>query len=241
MHPTLAGLYPFILGSPARCTFLSYLCLYICLGSPARSRLSRSAVALTMTDTLEEAKAALAKSKDDMMLYYNCKNERMHLEPLPVPFAFVFFFSFLFAFFPGRGAGLASSSSSSFSLAVSVLLRLFTVWSVFDRPRLRFARFDLGGEAVVAGLLPRVLDLSLRSAIEDVLVGLFRKGGSRGDAVVVGEKEERNEQMLTWQRVFGARCLPRFDCYDFDRFSLYRRDRIQSVSDNAQASVQGAS
>ena len=26
-----------------------------------------------MTDTLEEAKAALAKSKDDMMLYYNQK------------------------------------------------------------------------------------------------------------------------------------------------------------------------
>jgi len=49
MHPTLAGLYPFLLGSPARCTFLSYLCLYICLGSPARSRLSCSAVALTET------------------------------------------------------------------------------------------------------------------------------------------------------------------------------------------------
>jgi len=48
MHPTLAGLYPFLLGSPARCTFLSYLCLYICLGSPARSRLSCSAVALTI-------------------------------------------------------------------------------------------------------------------------------------------------------------------------------------------------
>ena len=31
----------FLLGSPARCAFLSYLCLYICLGSPARSRLSR--------------------------------------------------------------------------------------------------------------------------------------------------------------------------------------------------------
>jgi len=46
-HPTLAGLYPFLLGSPARCAFLLYLCLYICLGSPARSRLSRSAVALT--------------------------------------------------------------------------------------------------------------------------------------------------------------------------------------------------
>ena len=30
-------------------------------------------------------------------------------------------------------------------------------------------------------------------------------------------------------------------CYDFDRFRLYSRDRIQSVSDNAQASVQGAS
>jgi len=30
-------------------------------------------------------------------------------------------------------------------------------------------------------------------------------------------------------------------CYDFDRFSLYRCDQIQSVSDNAQASVQGAS
>jgi len=42
MHPTVAGFYPFLLGSPARCTFLSYLCLYICLGSPARSQLSRS-------------------------------------------------------------------------------------------------------------------------------------------------------------------------------------------------------
>jgi len=48
MHPTLAGFYPFLLGSPARCAFQSYLCLYICLGSPARSRLSRSAVALTL-------------------------------------------------------------------------------------------------------------------------------------------------------------------------------------------------
>jgi len=40
MHPTLAKFYPFLLGSPARCAFLSYLYLYICLGSPARSRLS---------------------------------------------------------------------------------------------------------------------------------------------------------------------------------------------------------
>jgi len=47
MHPTLARLYPFLLGSPARCAFLSYLCLYVYLGSPARSRLSRSTVALT--------------------------------------------------------------------------------------------------------------------------------------------------------------------------------------------------
>jgi len=47
MHPTLAGLYPFLLGSPARCAFLLYLCLYIYLGSPARSRLSRSTVVLT--------------------------------------------------------------------------------------------------------------------------------------------------------------------------------------------------
>ena len=38
----------FLLGSPARCAFLLYLCLYICLGSPARSRLSHSAVALTV-------------------------------------------------------------------------------------------------------------------------------------------------------------------------------------------------
>jgi len=30
-------------------------------------------------------------------------------------------------------------------------------------------------------------------------------------------------------------------CYDFDRFRLYSRDRSQSVSDNAQACVQGAS
>ena len=29
--------------------------------------------------------------------------------------------------------------------------------------------------------------------------------------------------------------------YNFDRFRLYSHDRIQSVSDNAQASVQGAS
>jgi len=43
MHPTLAGLYPFLLGSPARCTFLLYfMFIYICLGSPARSRLSSS-------------------------------------------------------------------------------------------------------------------------------------------------------------------------------------------------------
>jgi len=42
MHPTLAGFYPFLLGSPARCAFLLYLCLYICLGSPARYQLSRS-------------------------------------------------------------------------------------------------------------------------------------------------------------------------------------------------------
>jgi len=47
MHPTLAGLHPFLLGSPARCAFLSYLSLYIYLGSPARSQPSRSAVALT--------------------------------------------------------------------------------------------------------------------------------------------------------------------------------------------------
>jgi len=52
MHPTLAGFYPFLLGSPARCAFLLYLCLYICLGSPARSRLSRSAVALTRGITM---------------------------------------------------------------------------------------------------------------------------------------------------------------------------------------------
>jgi len=61
MHPTLAGLYPFLLGSPARCAFLSYLCLYICLGSPARSRLSRSAVALTLTSL----KSALPHEKNN--------------------------------------------------------------------------------------------------------------------------------------------------------------------------------
>jgi len=39
---TLANLHPFLLGSPARCTFLSYYrCIYY-LGSPARSRLSHS-------------------------------------------------------------------------------------------------------------------------------------------------------------------------------------------------------
>jgi len=47
MHPTLAGLYPFLLGSPARCTFLSYFMFIYMFRSPARSRLSRSTVALT--------------------------------------------------------------------------------------------------------------------------------------------------------------------------------------------------
>ena len=42
MHPTLAGLYPFLLESPARCAFLLYfMCIYY-LESPARSQLSRS-------------------------------------------------------------------------------------------------------------------------------------------------------------------------------------------------------
>ena len=58
MHPTLAGFYPFLLGSPARCAFQSYLCLYICLGSPARSRLSHSAVALTVLGSAEEGSRA---------------------------------------------------------------------------------------------------------------------------------------------------------------------------------------
>jgi len=47
MHPTLAGLYPFLLGSLLGALSCRILCLYICLGSPARSRLSCSAVALT--------------------------------------------------------------------------------------------------------------------------------------------------------------------------------------------------
>jgi len=42
MHPTLAELHPFLLGSHARCTFLLYyMCIYY-IGSPARSWLSRS-------------------------------------------------------------------------------------------------------------------------------------------------------------------------------------------------------
>jgi len=56
MHPTLAGFYPFFLGSPARCAFLSYLWLYICLGSPAISWLSHSAVALTRSPLGRQAK-----------------------------------------------------------------------------------------------------------------------------------------------------------------------------------------
>ena len=35
--------------------------------------------------------------------------------------------------------------------------------------------------------------------------------------------------------------FPGIWCYDFDRFRLYSRDQSQSVSDNAQAYVQGAS
>ena len=36
-------------------------------------------------------------------------------------------------------------------------------------------------------------------------------------------------------------CVETGGCYDFDRFRLYSHDRSQSVSDNAQAYVQGAS
>jgi len=54
MHPTLAGFYPFLLGSPARCAFLLYLYLYICLGSSAISQLSFSAVALTSSLSLTQ-------------------------------------------------------------------------------------------------------------------------------------------------------------------------------------------
>ena len=44
---------------------------------------------------------------------------------------------------------------------------------------------------------------------------------------------------LYWSSV---RILPPLRyCYDFDQFRLYSHDRIQSVSDNAQAFVQGAS
>jgi len=63
MHPTLAGFYPFLLESPARCTFLLYLCLYICLGSPARSRLSRSAVALTSGWSTSKPKDLVTEDK----------------------------------------------------------------------------------------------------------------------------------------------------------------------------------
>ena len=51
---------------------------------------------------------------------------------------------------------------------------------------------------------------------------------------------------VSWE-IKEATCVMETDacpegmCYDFDRFRLYSHDRIQSVSDNAQASVQGAS
>jgi len=53
------------------------------------------------------------------------------------------------------------------------------------------------------------------------------------------------QQLVMWHlylyvTLFISVAMPKF-CYDFDRFRLYSRDRSQSVSDNAQAYVQGAS
>ena len=60
MHPTLAGLYPFLLGSPARFAFLLYfMFIYIYIGSPARSPLSRFAVALTGRPTYRHWKSEM--------------------------------------------------------------------------------------------------------------------------------------------------------------------------------------
>ena len=70
MHPTLAGFYPFLLGSPARCAFLLYLCLYICLGSPARSRPSHSAVALTLTTTTTKQHGMMTTMAEDFISEY---------------------------------------------------------------------------------------------------------------------------------------------------------------------------
>ena len=46
---------------------------------------------------------------------------------------------------------------------------------------------------------------------------------------------------LPWPWYVLARFPMLIRCYNFDRFRFYSRDRSQSVSDNAQAYVQGAS
>ena len=57
------------------------------------------------------------------------------------------------------------------------------------------------------------------------------------------EPEEAEEPIEPGDHIFaiGLVSVSAEICYDFDQFRLYSRDQIQSVSDNAQASVQGAS
>jgi len=55
----------------------------------------------------------------------------------------------------------------------------------------------------------------------------------------IDTKDESDHWNLVLPHIYPCWC--HIYCYNFDRFRLYSRDRSQSVSDNAQAYVQGAS
>jgi len=135
---------------------------------------------------LEEAKVALAKPKDDMMLYYNQK-----WTPAP-------------EFKAGDMVFLDASD-------------IQTTWSSHKLSHQRLGPFLIDnqvGNSVYQLRLPPLMG-RLHPIFNVVKLSLAPPDPIPGRRTTL--------------------------CYDFDRFSLYRRDRIQSVSDNAQASVQGAS
>jgi len=70
MHPTLAGLYPFLLGSPARCAFLSYIMFIYMFRIPCYISTKLSAVALTVAVNEDGGMFSLFESVSEAMTHF---------------------------------------------------------------------------------------------------------------------------------------------------------------------------
>jgi len=92
-----------------------------------------------------------------------------------------------------------------------------------------------GDRIFAIGLVPAPAEIQATSSVSQHLAEAF-KSNSKASAP---SGQSVPEYLKEFDSVFSKES---FDaCYDFDRFRLYSRDRSQSVSDNAQAYVQGAS